>query len=166
MMIQNNRLSNKPDTSSAQKSTLEVVTNFELWEYLLDGRTIANLSKGGKHRYTKAEAFFDLLDRQRISDSTFDDGYMNSSVLLLANAWGWMRPTAKKFLDRLEEIGAITLTPMGNRTVVRLNNIVGEGPQMFLNGERHVTDTSDLSSVTPGGVAVSHEPDEEPAATP
>ena len=164
-MEKNNLASNRMNSPSGQKTTLEVVTSFELWDYLLDGRTVANQAKGGKHRFSKAEAFFDLLDRQRISNSTFDDGYMNSSVLLLANAWGWMRPTAKKFLDRLEEMGAITLTPMGNRIVVRLNNIVGEGTQMFLNGECHATVTSDLSSVITGGVAVSQESDEEPAAT-
>ena len=51
---------------------------------------------------------------------------MNSSVLLLANAWGWMRPTAKKYLDTLASMGVVTLTRRGNSTVVRINNIVGE----------------------------------------
>ena len=166
MMIQNNRLSNKPDTSSAQKSTLEVVTNFELWEYLLDGRTIANLSKGGKHRYTKAEAFFDLLDRQRISDSTFDDGYMNSSVLLLANSWGWMRPTAKKFLDTLAEMKVITLTPMGNRIVVRLNNIMGEDTQTSQSEDNNEIKAGDTPPTTLQGDNVRQEPDKEPGSIP
>ena len=80
-MKQNNITSERKVSPAGQKATLEVITSFELWDYLLDGRVMANQAKGGKHRYSKAEAFFDLLDRQRISNSTFDDGYMNSSVL-------------------------------------------------------------------------------------
>ena len=127
-----NRLSNAPN----HKATLEIVTSFELWDFLLDGRTMANQSKGNRHRYSKAEAFFDLLDRQRISNSTGDNDYMNNSVQLLANTWGWMRPTAKKFLDKLQEIGAITLTSSGNRIVVSLNNIIGEDISASQNGSK------------------------------
>lgn len=125
-MEQNNSLSNKPSTQTERKASLQIATSFELWDFLLDGRAIANQSKGTKHRYTKAEAFFDLLNKQRIYNSTLDDVYINSSVLQLADSWGWMRPTAKKFLDSLAEMKVITLTPMGNRIVVRLNNIMGE----------------------------------------
>ena len=107
-MKQNNSLSNKPSSHTDRKASLQIATSFELWDFLLDGHAIANQSKRTKHRYTKAEAFFDLLNRQRISQSTFDDGYMNSSVLLLANSWGWMRPTAKKFLDTLADMNVLT----------------------------------------------------------
>ena len=124
-----NRLSNAPN----HKATLEIVTSFELWDY---GRTMANQSKGNRHRYSKAEAIFDLLDRQRISNSTGDNDYMSNSVQLLANTWGWMRPTAKKFLDKLQEIGAITLTSSGNRIVVSLNNIIGEDISASQNGSK------------------------------
>ena len=164
-MKQNNNLSNNPATTRERKQSLQIVTSFELWDFLLDGRTIANQTKGVKHRYTKAEAFFDLLDRQRISNSTFDDGYMNSSILKLADSWGWMRPTAKKFLDILAEMKVITLTPMGNRIVVRLNNIMGEDTQM----PQSVNDSELQASATPlatlTGDVASLTTDDEPSAT-
>ena len=165
-MKQNNTTSNGLNSPTGQKAVLEVVTSFELWDYLLDGRTIANQAKGGKHRFSKAEAFFDLLDRQRISNSTFDDGYMNSSVLLLANAWGWMRPTAKKFLDRLADLGVVTLTHRGNSTVVRINNIVGDDTTTVSSRERlDGTNESDIPEPSTGTVARPLT-GEEPAATP
>lgn len=165
-MEKNNLASNRMNSPSGQKTTLEVVTSFELWDYLLDGRTVANQAKGGKHRFSKAEAFFDLLDRQRISNSTFDDGYMNSSVLLLANAWGWMRPTARKFLDRLSDMGVVTLTHRGNCTVVRINNIVGEDFTMAPSHERLGNKIpAETPEPVPGTVARPLA-GEEPAATP
>ena len=155
-------IQNSPD---GRKVTLEVVTSFELWDYLLDGRTMTNQAKGCKHRYSKAEAFFDLLDRQRISNSTFDDGYMNSSVLLLANAWGWMRPTAKKFLDTLASMGVVTLTRRGNSTVVRINNIVGDDTTTVSSRER-LDDERHPESPEPPTGTVAHPPaGEEPDAT-
>lgn len=165
-MEQNNSLSNKPSTQTERKASLQIATSFELWDFLLDGRAIANQSKGTKHRYTKAEAFFDLLDRQRISQSTFDDGYMNSSVLLLANSWGWMRPTAKKFLDTLAEMKVITLTPMGNRIVVRLNNIMGEDTQTSQSEDNNEIKAGDTPPTTLQGNNVRQEPDKEPGTIP
>ena len=165
-MKQNNMTFNRLNSQTGRKATLEVVTSFELWDYLLDGRTMANQAKGGKHRYTKAEAFFDLLDRQRISNSTFDDGYMNSSVLLLANAWGWMRPTAKKFLDTLASIGVVTLTRRGNSTVVRINNIVGEDTTIVPSREGLGDKTPSEITVPSTGTVALPSAGEEPAATP
>ena len=164
-MEQNNSLSNNAFNQADRKPSLQIATSFELWDFLLDGRAIANKSKGSKHRYTKAEAFFDLLDRQRISNSTFDDGYMNSSVLKLADSWGWMRPTAKKYLNTLADMGVITLTPMGNRIVVRLNNILGENTRTSQseNDMKPKTDNT-LSPTLKGGVA-RQEPDNEPDTT-
>lgn len=165
-MEQNNSISNKPSSQTDRKASLKIATSFELWDFLLDGRAIANQSKGTKHRYTKAEAFFDLLDRQRISKSTFDDGYMNSSVLLLANTWGWMRPTAKKFLDTLAEMKVITLTPMGNRIVVRLNNIMGEDTQTSQSVDSTPIKAGDTAPATLTGDVARPEPDNEPGTIP
>ncbi len=165
-MENNSSLSNSSFSRTDRKTSLQVATSFELWDFLLDGRTITNKSKGNKHRYTKAEAFFDLLDRQRISNSTFDDGYMNSSVLKLADSWGWMRPTAKKFLETLAGMGVITLTPMGNRIVVRLNNILGENTRTSQSEDKTKIKADNTSSATLEGGVVRQEPDNEPGTTP
>jgi hypothetical protein len=165
-MKQNNMTSNRLNRPADRKATLEVVTSFELWDYLLDGRTIANQAKGGRHRYSKAEAFFDLLDRQRISNSTFDDGYMNSSVMLLASAWGWMRPTAKKFLDRLADMGVVTLTHRGNSTVVRINNIVGEDTTTVSSPDRLDGSNESETPEPSSGTVARPLAGEGPAATP
>ena len=126
---------------------------------------MANQSKGNRHRYSKAEAFFDLLDRQRISNSTGDNDYMSNSVQLLANTWGWMRPTAKKFLDKLQEIGAITLTSSGNRIVVSLNNIIGEDTSASQNGSEYENRSDGLPSQDTDCPGVRLKTSEEPAAT-
>lgn len=165
-MEQNNSLPNKPSTQTERKASLQIATSFELWVFLLDGRAIANQSKGTKHRYTKAEAFFDLLNKQRIYNSTLDDVYINSSVLQLADSWGWMRPTAKKFLDTLAEMKVITLTPMGNRIVVRLNNIMGENAQLSQSEDNSERKAGDTPPTTLQGDNVSQEPDKEPGTIP
>lgn len=165
-MEQNNSLPNKPSTQTERKASLQIATSFELWDFLLDGRAIANQSKGTKHRYTKAEAFFDLLNKQRIYNSTLDDVYINSSVLQLADSWGWMRPTAKKFLDTLAEMKVITLTPMGNRIVVRLNNIMGENAQLSQSEDNSERKAGDTPPTTLQGDNVSQEPDNEPGTIP
>ena len=131
-----------------------MVVSFELWKFLVDGCALTNQSKGTKHRYTKAEAFFDLLDRQRKAISIDDDGYMDSSVMKLADGWGWMRITAKKFLDKLADMGVVTLTPAANRIVVRLNNILGENARTSQSENDMKPKTDNTSSATlKGGVA-------------
>ena len=165
-MEQNNSLSNIPSSQTDRKASLQIATSFELWDFLLDGRSIANQSKGTKHRYTKAEAFFDLLNKQRIYNSTLDDVYINSSVLQLADSWGWMRPTAKKFLDALAEMKVITLTPMGNRIVVRLNNIMGKYTQLSQSVDENENKAGDTPPTTLQGDAVRQEPDSKPGTIP
>lgn len=91
---------------------------------------------------------------------------MNSSVLKLADSWGWMRPTAKKFLETLAGMGVITLTPMGNRIVVRLNNILGENTRTSQSEDETKIKADNTSSATLEGGVVRQEPDNEPGTTP
>jgi len=149
-----------------QRVSFNLITSYGLWHYLVGRRALSNQPNGTKHRFTKAEAFFDLLDRQRKSMSTNDDGYMDSSVMKLSDNWGWMRPTVKKFLDRLASMGVITLTPAGNRIVVRLNNIMGEDTQLTQSEDSSETKAGDTPPTTLQGDNVRQEPDKEPGTIP
>lgn len=165
-MEQNSNFGRKTDNQEWQKMSFRVLTSFELWYYLMGKHALPNSSKETKHRFTKAEAFFDLLDRQRKSLSTDDDGYMDSSVMKLANCWGWMRPTAKKFLDTLAQMGVITQTPAGNRIVVRLNNIMGQSMQMSQRVDDGKIKVDDTLSTTFLGDATRQKPDSKPGTIP
>lgn len=149
-----------------QRVSFNLITSYGLWHYLVGRRALSNQPNGTKHRFTKAEAFFDLLDRQRKSMSTNDDGYMDSSVMKLANCWGWMRPTVKKFLDKLASMGVITQTPAGNRIVVRLNNIMGQSMQMPQRVDDGKSKVDDTLSTTPQGDATRQKPDSKPGTFP
>ena len=77
-----------------------------------------------------------------------------------------LHPTAKKFLDRLADMGVVTLTHRGNSTVVRINNIVGDdtttvSSREWLDGINE-SDTPEPST----GTVARPLAGEEPAATP
>lgn len=103
-----------------------VETDFTLWNYLFQGYT-----KQPRHRYTRAEAYFDIINRQRLTTLTGDDEFIDASLQDLANAWSWDRGSVRKFIEALSEIGAVTFKKdqrQNNKTVIRLNNVSGLSP--------------------------------------
>jgi hypothetical protein len=93
---------------------MKIQTDIRLWNLLLQG------SKKS-HKLSKAEAFYDLLNRQRIALLTRGDEYLDGSVLEFSKAWGWDRETVGKFLEKLQDLNILTLRMVGNRKAVRLN---------------------------------------------
>ncbi len=111
-----------------QDNELKIATSLRLWQLLFPNmqQLSARSRKVGRDKLTRAEVFFDLIQRQHLAMITGNEDFTNVSILSLSESWGWYRPTAKKFLEELEEAGAIILRSDGNRTYVRLTNILGD----------------------------------------
>ncbi len=108
---------NTIEQSNNEKSQLKIMTDTRLWNLLLQG-----MKKSEK--LTKLEAFYDLIERQRIALLTSDDEYMKGNVLEFSKAWRWDRETVNRFLERLQELNIVTITMAGNRKAIKLNYVI------------------------------------------
>ena len=104
--------------SSQQPPKMTVSTDYDLWSMLFK-----DSSSQGSHKLSKAEAYFDLIRRQRLVALTKDESYLGGGILALAKAWHWDRTTVKKFIDALCDIEAATFQKVGNRAVIKLTNV-------------------------------------------
>ena len=110
----------KTNINNSDTSNFKFTSDYKTVDFLVGDQKVRT-EKRKRTRLTKAEAFFDLLSRQRLAISTNDERYINDSIQQLAEAWGWQRPTASKFINKLVELGAIKLAPHANKSVVRIN---------------------------------------------
>lgn len=99
-------------------------------------------------RYTRIEAFFDLLVmathyKAHVScyGQEFDlvPGEIITSISELANKWRWQRATVRKFVDSLVEMGQITHTPQVKCSLVdvvslRFKHLPSDSPASLLTG--------------------------------
>ena len=141
-------------TASTADQQVWISTDFALWNFLFQG-----YANQGPHRYTKAEAFFDLINRERLAALTKDDEFLNSSIQTLAKVWSWDRSSVRKFLDTLCTIGAASIKTDGYKNTVRLNNISGLTPQEGGDQQHGHPEKSPLNeSHLQGDVSVGHRP--------
>ena len=104
--------------SSQQPPKMTVSMDYDLWSMLFK-----DSSSQGPHKLSKAEAYFDLVERHRLATLTKNDSYLDGGILALAKAWLWDRNTVKKFIDSLCSIGAATMEKVGNKTVILITNV-------------------------------------------
>lgn len=112
--------------NTVRTTPMVICTDFKLWNLLFQGYT-----KQPRHRYTRAEAYFDIINRQRLATLTGDDEFIDAGLQDLANAWSWDRGSVRKFIEALSEIGAVTFKKdkrQNNKTAIRANNISGLTP--------------------------------------
>lgn len=95
-------------------ANVRIQTDIALWKLLLQG------SKKS-HKMSRVEAFYDLIDRHCIAVLKGEDGHINGTVHNMAKTWGWDRETVAKFLDNLEQLGAVTIDMDGHRKTIRVN---------------------------------------------
>ncbi len=112
---------------SLTNETMMVLTSYDTWSYL-----VARKIRMPRHRYTRAEAFYDLLRRQRLMvvDGSSND-FIDASLQDLSIAWRWDRGTVQRFIDGLQEKGAVITSldrARNNKTLIRVNNISGLTP--------------------------------------
>lgn len=93
-----------------KKINLIIETDYQLWEYLFRDQPKK------RKRNTKAEAFYELIKRQREALLIQDETYLTSTVSDFMEQWTWSRQNVNIFLEELEKIGAITLE-RSNKTI-------------------------------------------------
>ena len=93
-----------------KKINLIIETDYQLWEFLFRDQPKK------RKRHKKAEAFYDLIKRQREALLIQDETYLTSTVSDFMEQWTWSRQNVNIFLEELEKIRAITLE-RGNKTI-------------------------------------------------
>lgn len=93
-----------------KKVNLIIETDYQLWEYLFRDQPKK------RKRHTKAEAFYDLIKKQREALLIQDETYLTSTVSDFMEQWTWSRQNVNIFLEELEKIGAIAIE-RGNKTI-------------------------------------------------
>ena len=103
--METKRIEDKEDVNKikVKRPDLIIRTNYKLWEYLFKDQ-----QKKAK-KLTKAEAYYDLIKKQREALLIQDENYLMASCSDIMEQWGWSRQNVNIFLEDLERIGAITL---------------------------------------------------------
>lgn len=112
--METKKIDNKEMVGEAQqtkkKRNLIIETDYQLWEYLFRDQPKK------RKRHTKAEAFYDLIKRQREALLIQDETYLTSTASDFMEQWTWSRQNVNFFLEELEKIGAIAIE-RGNKTI-------------------------------------------------
>ena len=95
-----------------------IKTYYSLWSLLFEP-----LPQNKGYKYSRGEAFYDLILRQRNNIAANDSECVIGNFQSLAEKWKWHRSTVKKFLTELNSIGAISMTRDTNHTVIRVENV-------------------------------------------
>lgn len=125
------------------KSEMKILTDFKLWNLLLKDSVPT-----GHRKLSKAEAFYDLLNRQRLA-ALYDQDALWGNFQTLAVNWNWHRQTVKKFLSELEALGAISIDQSVNRTVMRVSNVIIIMPDMVSDTQNSQGSIPSLSEKPP-----------------
>ena len=110
----NKKITNKDNA----QFTLVIPFSMELWHFLVGGQKNFQKKDG---RFTRAEAFDDLLERQHAAAMRDIDEPIRADITDLTRAWQWQRTTTATFLDTLEGFGVLTSQKSGNSRIFRLN---------------------------------------------
>lgn len=111
-------MSEKTTSANNAQLTLVIPFSMELWHFLVGGQKNFQKKDG---RFTRAEAFDDLLERQHAAAMRDVDEPIKADITDLTRAWQWQRTTTANFLDTLEEFGVLTSQKSGNSRIFRLN---------------------------------------------
>ena len=111
-------MSTKVSNSNNVEFTLVIPFSMELWHFLVGGQKTFQKKDG---RFTRAEAFDDLLERQHAAAMRDIDEPIRADITDLTRAWQWQRTTTATFLDTLEGFGILTSQRSGNSRIFRLN---------------------------------------------
>lgn len=90
-----------------------IQTDIAFWNFLVQG-----IKK--THKVSRVQAFYDLIDRQRIALLKGENENLIGTIQDMAKAWGWDRYTVTRFLDQLEQLGKLTVETTGNRKSFKL----------------------------------------------
>lgn len=128
---------------------------FTLWQLLMQNIKLK------PHKYSRAEAYYDLLCRQRLTLLTGDYDCLPGTIQKLSQTWSWDRSTVNRFIISLVDIGVASIINISGRKAVRLDGLrltdkfTGTSPdaqQRALNGPEGASDNDDcLTNFTHNG---------------
>lgn len=118
ILIFYNNMAAQNENQNDARIQMKILTDISLWKYLIGGQKKSPL------RVSRVEAFYDLIDRQRVALLKGEGDYLKGSILEFAKAWGWDRETVTRFLDNLKQLRVLTIDMVGNRKSVRLNYVI------------------------------------------
>ena len=98
-----------------------------------------------KHKYSRAEAYYDLCYRQYMTAVTGDTRFMSGGIQELANSWSWARDSVSKFIAHLVQSQVATTLNISTSVIVILTNIEGlpDLPEVFRpNNNNRTSDKS------------------------
>ncbi len=120
---------------------LTIHTDMALWRLLLQGNKKS-------HKFTRVEAFYDLIDRHCIALLKGESDYISGTIHNIAKAWGWNRETVAKFLDNLQQLGMVIVDTQGNRKAIKITCAVIH--QVHLEAPEKPSDAKTPSSAVNG----------------
>lgn len=82
-------------------------------------------NKSSSHRFSRIEAYLDLVRRQRLVVLTQDLSYLEGGMLELSRSWNWSRVDVKKFSNLLVSLGVAQLYRQGAKYLVTLTSLHG-----------------------------------------
>lgn len=111
-------MSEKVTSANSAQFTLVIPFSMELWHFLVGGQKNFQKKDG---RFTRAEAFDDLLERQHAAAMRDVNEPIKADITVLSRAWQWQRTTTATFLDTLQNLGVLASEKSGNSRIFRLN---------------------------------------------
>lgn len=100
-------------------NNIKIVTDYALWCCLF-----RIPSPKGAQKLSRAEAFFDLITKQRQAILLYEQDNISAGFQTLADDWQWNRQTVKRFLKELQDIGSVIIDPSYNHTAIRVANVM------------------------------------------
>ena len=135
-------------SSNNSGNNIRIVTDYALWCCLF-----RIPSPKGARKLSRAEAFFDLITKQRQAILLYDQDNILAGFQTLADEWRWNRQTVKRFLNELQDIGSVIIAPSYYHTAIRVANVtVSEDAMLsYKSLNKDLTETSATMPEAPTG---------------
>lgn len=129
-------------------NNIRIVTDYALWCCLF-----RIPSPKGARKLSKAEAFYDLITKQRQAILLYEQEYISAGFQTLADDWRWNRQTVKRFLKELQNIGSVIIDPSYNHTAIRVANVTVSDDAMltYQSLNKDMTGKTEMMSEAPAG---------------
>lgn len=98
-----------------EKATISILLSLEVISFLSQNNHYKQ-----KNKFSKTEAFNDLIERYQVALLKSDE--MGADLTQLSKAWNWSQLAVKAFVDRLLDFGIIKVEKIVTRKVVSLNS--------------------------------------------
>lgn len=102
-------------TQGNEKATISILLSLEVISFLSQNNHYKQ-----KNKFSKTEAFNDLIERYQVALLKSDE--MGADLTQLSKAWNWSQLAVKAFVDRLLDFGIIKVEKIVTRKVVSLNS--------------------------------------------